>query len=802
MRKSIKQQLLELLGSVHEALKLAKNSKNINILAECQDATDIIASSVVEADGEESPIIELLVKFNEALFKASIAIENEKDFSKLINTCRDKLKKIEYEIKKLPITYEILFVPYKSSMWDAFDSVYREAKKAKNCNVTVVAAPYYNVNPQGQVLGVEYEGENFPEDVVITHYDSYSIPNMKPDVIFIHNPYDQFNRVTRLHESFFSSELIKHTEKLVYIPYFITDGTQIKASYTIQPGPQNAWRTFVQSDAVREDYCKYNSPEKIIALGSPKFDMVVKYDKEKPAIPEDWEATFKNKKVFFYNTHLRNVIADAEKAIEKIGWVFSQFENRDDIALLWRPHPLSIQTAKSMNPNILNKYMALIDRFKNLSNGVYDDTEDLHRAIAISDAYIGDFSSVLYLYRLTGKPIYLTLNSNIPVDIFDYLTSEAGASINDEIYAFSDEFNGLFKIKNNKAGFVCKFEKEPDFLRNMFSVAKIYNDDIIFLPTLSKYIVRFNTKTNDTHYFEIKNTTTNQGVVSGAYIWNDILYAPISRKSELVKINLKNNSLKIFKSDFEKEINLKNITFAASKQKEHLIFIACANAPKFIIWNMNDDTYSVVDVPIAAKGFMDIAISEDNRFYFLTEDSNDIYEWNIDKNDIKCILNDSGASRIHFYNQKLFLIPGSAEKFRFIDTNSYKLTTLDYPEGFEFLNTYKISGPKYNYYEVENNHLQLFPKNANMYLEIDMDTCEINGSTWQLPEECTTDEFKNAHRINYDYTYFDGRISLEQFIDNIDKDPYKEERKQVLIQNNNISGSAGKKIWDYVYKFL
>ena len=39
--------------------------------------------------------------------------------------------------------------------------------------------------------------------------------------------------------------------------------------------------------------------------------------------------------------------------------------------------------------------------------GIYDDTPDIDRAIALSDAYYGDMSSVVELYKVTGKPIMI-----------------------------------------------------------------------------------------------------------------------------------------------------------------------------------------------------------------------------------------------------------------------------------------------------------------------------------------------------------------------------------------------------------
>ena len=45
--------------------------------------------------------------------------------------------------------------------------------------------------------------------------------------------------------------------------------------------------------------------------------------------------------------------------------------------------------------------------YKRENFGIYDDTPDLDRAIAVSDAYYGDPSSVVQLYKETGKPIMI-----------------------------------------------------------------------------------------------------------------------------------------------------------------------------------------------------------------------------------------------------------------------------------------------------------------------------------------------------------------------------------------------------------
>ena len=42
-------------------------------------------------------------------------------------------------------------------------------------------------------------------------------------LFYIHNPYDDWNLVTCVHPRYFSANLKKYTDKLVYIPYFVLD---------------------------------------------------------------------------------------------------------------------------------------------------------------------------------------------------------------------------------------------------------------------------------------------------------------------------------------------------------------------------------------------------------------------------------------------------------------------------------------------------------------------------------------------------------------------------------------------------
>ena len=74
-----------------------------------------------------------------------------------------------------------------------------------------------------------YEGKEFPSYVPITSYSDYDLEKRRPDVIYIHNPYDDRNFVTSVDSAYYSSELKKYTDLLVYIPYYSTAGGMSEA---------------------------------------------------------------------------------------------------------------------------------------------------------------------------------------------------------------------------------------------------------------------------------------------------------------------------------------------------------------------------------------------------------------------------------------------------------------------------------------------------------------------------------------------------------------------------------------------
>lgn len=429
MRKKEKNRLLEIIDTLGDGIREAgqlveafREEEAATLLADCQDAAIAIGNVVEQTEKAETRTVRLLEELCELIYACASSGEFEEK-RKVCGQMEDKLtetkEEFRYGIKEEKLA---VFLPYKASMWDSLESVWKASNEDDAWTNIVMPIPYFNKKPDGTLGEMQYEGNEFPADVPVTDWQHFSLEEEHPDIIFIHNPYDQCNYVTTVHPMFYSSKIRAYTDKLVYISYFIHQNDMVADTYCVLPGTIYADIVVLQSEKVREQYIKYYEealPElvqkqgrkavedKFQAWGSPKFDAGYEND---TAIPDEWKDMLGNgeKKVIFCNTHLSGLMKErSEQFFKKMEWVFRFFRGREDAVLLWRPHPLSLDTAKSMNPQAVAPYLQLIEEYKERKIGIYDDSKDLHRAVNLSDAYYGDRSSVTELFRQQGKPVMI-----------------------------------------------------------------------------------------------------------------------------------------------------------------------------------------------------------------------------------------------------------------------------------------------------------------------------------------------------------------------------------------------------------
>lgn len=441
MRKGQKKKAdnyIKLLEQAHDGLRKALSLKRYDvardILEQCQEIAIRLGEFIETAGDIKSPVISLLEEYCEMVYQIYERVGQNQhiDANQTYKGLRKILIQAENVLKKDTDTRtEVVFLPYKASMWDSLESVWKVADEDPDCDAYVIPVPYYDKNPDGSFREEHYEGNLYPDYVPVIRYDEFDFEAHHPDMIFIHNPYDERNYVTSVHPSFYTRELKKYTDKLIYIPYFIldeidpenTEAVKNIEHFCIAPGVIHADKVIVQSEKIRQIYIhvltrhtgqsKKYWADRILGLGSPKIDKVKSIRKNDVEVPAEWLDIIRKpdgewKKIILYNTSVGALLDQDEKMISKMERVFRTFkENREETALLWRPHPLIQATIESMRPTLWKSYKEMLEKYKKEGWGIYDDTPDLNRAIAISDGYYGDWGSLVQLCRSIGMPVMI-----------------------------------------------------------------------------------------------------------------------------------------------------------------------------------------------------------------------------------------------------------------------------------------------------------------------------------------------------------------------------------------------------------
>lgn len=446
MRKIHKQQLVELAETLNVACSQLEMQTGEDFLDLCADIQEFV-SGMFEYAGmvllETDSLIECLNELYQILYHVSRGsipvckvLEKEQEVSMIIRNI-------------VPDRLEIAFFCYKACMSDSLESIYFAAKEDPGCEAYFVPIPYFERNSEGKVEKLSLEGKGYyPEQYELTDWQTYDVQARRPDVIFIMNPYDGQNYVTSVHPDFYSSRLKDYTDMLVYIeyglPYWLYRDPcapeaedEYRKSGIVLPAHIHSHYVITYSKELAKGYfplfgthpqivqqwnmTPQHIEEKFIPLGSPKFDKILNSCREDYELPQEWKKKISGKKVILYNTGLSEFLKSSTQQTETTGecpaaecWYFIKmksimevFKGRDDVLLWWRPHPLFETTISSLRPTLLQEYQKIVREFIEMDEGIMDDTQDLHRAIAWSDGMISDESSLLLLYAATGKPFYI-----------------------------------------------------------------------------------------------------------------------------------------------------------------------------------------------------------------------------------------------------------------------------------------------------------------------------------------------------------------------------------------------------------
>lgn len=303
-------------------------------------------------------------------------------------------------------------------------SVYYAMKKRDDVIVDVVLQPIFRavkLEDGTERTDIIYKDYLTPMGIEHIPYTKYDMEKTAPDMTFISQPYESVT------VPMFWPENIAKYSRLVYLPYFSaislnSDLSSAFDSFFKLNTQKYAWKIVAQSEIMRRHYKKFASRhgENVIVTGLPKWDYVKGMTKDSVTCPKEWKSKISGKMVFLWNTHFNfSSSGSGSRMLSEEGIEFLEiFLNNSDIALIWRPHPMTETVVKVYYPHLLPNFQKLKDIVEQSDNMVLDKYESYAPCFVWSDALISDFSSIVDQYVLLDKPILFTFKEN---DVYSML---------------------------------------------------------------------------------------------------------------------------------------------------------------------------------------------------------------------------------------------------------------------------------------------------------------------------------------------------------------------------------------------
>lgn len=837
MRKAQKQEILNFIDSLHQAheeIKGALKQKNYvlaqNMLSECQEFAVTLGENIEQLEGEGHITVSFVEQYCETLFCVFQDLNNRSvNENKEYKVLRKQLLKVENSVRNdIQIRKEIVFFPYKASMWDSLESVYLAAKEDSECDAYCVPIPYYDLNPDHSFGKMHYEGKDYPRDIEVVDWTAYNLEERKPDAIYIHNPYDDWNHVTSVHPRYYSSNLKKYTDLLVYIPYYSTSGGMNEAQ-SLCPAYIYADYIVIQAPKFRDYFDERIPDKKFLPFGSPKFDRVIRKCQNPPLPPAEWKEKLEGKKVYFYNTSISGMLADTENFLRKIMYVFNTFKGRADSCLLWRPHPLLESTFRSMRPQYLPVFEALKKLFLERNAGVYDDTPDITDSIALCDAYIGDAgTSVTSLFGIAGKPVFI-LNNRIhsePAEdswrgeinmSFNFLEQDRFLITRDNKLYISEPYQYNYKffcsLSDNNYGnvyttlyeidgkkYACpsnaldileigengierrialdkKAEKEQAFY-----VSWKYRNYLLLLPMKYSAVVRYDTAKGKIEYFYenievFTQKKDGRNIVGGSLIYRDTLYVASPVNNMLYTLHIESGEIRLIKLPVE---NTGGYVIMVEYRDEIWLLPYIG---KFIVrWNpVTGETREYTEFPENFKGINPTNGCECEEYLFSTPS---------------------------FYEEYMYLAPNWGNMYLKLNIDTGELVQWNPPfeegEGREYFFTtakgdFLMQGTEkqssdIKIYSYPKRKLYTISPETNIYREIEIQFCKEELRKHRAGFYDYSKELKNVCMEN-------SFNSLKEFLDEAIAGRQFDKDRQLAVYNEivaNPDGSCGKKVYEFI----
>lgn len=397
--------IIENKGQYQESMEQA-----VNLLQASQQLAIDFGNMMEQVLGEGCTLISLLEQYCEMLYVIYEQLLQGGEENEIYLQLNDILQAIANELEQNILRRKmVLFLPVLAKDWDSLHGLWQEYVEDTLCDVYVAPLPYYYKDYDGSPRKVCYEATEFPEVVYVLDYNILTpeyLEILHPEVIVIQNPYDSWNPAISVPEIFYSENIRKYTDKLVYVPPFELEEYSRKNAreyfnmkyYVTMPGVVYADRVMVQSENMRQVYIEKLTEfagEETRTEWEQKIEVLTKPVIEKG---KSGNENVVRKKKMLYGVSLGAYMGDIEAARTKIDRTLKLFEEHKsqiDLTVWVFPDNTDSDGVRNYIDNALEKYSGRL-----LMRGTGCSSLDY-------DAYYGDAMPLVMKFRDEGKPVML-----------------------------------------------------------------------------------------------------------------------------------------------------------------------------------------------------------------------------------------------------------------------------------------------------------------------------------------------------------------------------------------------------------
>ena len=280
-------------------------------------------------------------------------------------------------------------MPYNHAGWKYMAMMYQDALSDSLTRAIVIPIPLYYKDNTGYIINKDDADYDYPDAVNILKYDEFDFESIKADEIIIQYPYDEYNCASTIPSFFYSRNIKKYADKLVYMPAFKLDymtDRHMKAKanvkyHAITPAVIYSDEIVLWSENIKENYISEirallgdewaGKVEEKIIVESRYFEQKINNEKTK-------------KTVLVYLSYA-NFKKNISKAISKLERIREVFLTKSVQVVFYTDYDAA--GAINDETKFYERYSEVIDCFKGLGRVV--GKEEVEDAINEADAYYG-----------------------------------------------------------------------------------------------------------------------------------------------------------------------------------------------------------------------------------------------------------------------------------------------------------------------------------------------------------------------------------------------------------------------------